>query len=140
MPITVDTDLDRDLTIFKVTGTLEFEEVMLDLKAFYDGEPTQKVLVDLTDQPTIQISSQEIQEITAYQPRFEGKRVPGRTAILATTDLHFGLARKFEAQSDIEGAPHSVRVFKRIPDWASIWCNPRIYQGIPDHDSNGKIC
>ena len=112
MPITVDTDPNRDLTIYKATGLIEFEEVLYALKAFYDDEPTPNMLIDLTDLPTIQISPKEIQELAAFQPRFSGNRAPGITAILATTDLHFGLARMFEAENAIHGSPHAVMVFK----------------------------
>ena len=114
MPITVDTDPNKDLTIFKPTGLLEFEEVLFALKAFYDDEPTPNMLIDLSDLPTIQISSKEIQELAKFKPRFEGRRSRGKTAILATTDLHFGMARMFEAQSKIHGAPHTVMVFKDL--------------------------
>jgi hypothetical protein len=114
MPITVDTDPERDLTIFKATGLIEFEEVLFALKAFYDDEPTPNMLIDLAELPTIQISSKEIQELAVFQPRFEGNRAPGKTAILATDDLHFGMARMFEAQSKIHGATHAVMTFKDL--------------------------
>jgi len=114
MPITVDTNLGRNLTIFKATGMLEFEEVILVLRDFYSDEPTANVLVDLSKLPTVQVSAKEIQALAVFQPRFEGKRVPGKTAILAPSELMFGLAKMFEAQSGIQNAPHSVRVFKSI--------------------------
>ena len=113
MTITVYTDPNRNLTIFKPSGLLEFEEVLFALKAFYDDEPTSNMLIDLmTDLPTIPISSKEIQELAKFKPRFEDRRSPGKTAILATTDLHFGMARMFEAQSEFYGSPHAVMVFK----------------------------
>jgi len=120
MPITVDTDPDRDLTIYTPTGLIEFEEVLFALKAFYEGEPTQNMLIDLTNLPEIQISPKDIQELASFQLRFEGNRPPGKTAILATADSHFCLASFFEDQNAIQGSPHAVRIFKSM-DSAISW-------------------
>jgi len=80
------------------------------------------VLVDLTDLPTINISSDEIREIAAFKPRLEGKRAIGKTAFLATTDLLYGLARMLENQNTIQGASHSVMVFRDMES-AIYWIN-----------------
>ena len=120
MPITVDTDPNRDLTIYTATGLIEFEEVLFALKAFYEGEPTRKMLIDLTNLPEIQISPQEIQELASFQLRFDGNRATGKTAILATADSHLGLARVFEDQNAIQGSPHAFRIFKSM-DSAISW-------------------
>ena len=114
MPITVDTDPDRDLTIYTATGLIEFEEVLFALKAFYEGEPTRNMLIDLTNLPEIQISPKEIQELASFQLRFEGNRPPGKTAILATADSHLGLASNFEDQNAIQGSPHAFRISKSM--------------------------
>lgn len=110
----MDTDPDRKLTIFTATGLILFEEVLFALKAFYDDKPTPNMLIDLTALPTIQVSSNEIEKLAAFQPRFEGKRAPGKTAILATADLHLGMARLFEDQNAVQDSPHAVRIFKSM--------------------------
>jgi len=120
MPITVDTDPGRDLTIYTATGLIAFEEVLFALKAFYEGEPTRNMLIDLTNLPEILISSEEIRELASFQLRFQGNRTAGKTAILATTDSHLDLATSFEDQNAIQGSPHAVRIFKRM-DSAISW-------------------
>jgi hypothetical protein len=90
------------------------------LQAFYDNSPTPGVLIDLADLPTIQIASKEITTLAAFKPRFEGKRSPGRTAVLAAEQLHFGMARMFESQNEIQDSPHTVKVFRDI-DSAISW-------------------
>ena len=112
MPITVDTDPDRELTIFKASGLLAFEEVVPVVEAFYENEPTRNVLWDLTDVSDTQISSEEVKRLTSFKFRQEAKRAPGKTAFLATSDLLFGLSRMFEAQSTIKSVSHLVMVFK----------------------------
>ena len=114
MPIIIDTDPEQDLTIFKATGTLEFNELLSVVKHFYAGKPTLNVLLDLTEVPSVQITTDEIRELAGFKPRFESKRPPGKTAILGTSDLVFGLARMFETQSEIMDVPHAVRVFKKL--------------------------
>ena len=112
MPITVDTDPDRDLTIFTATGLLEFEEVVPVVKAFYENDPTRNVLWDLTEVPGTQISAEEVKTLTSFRFRKESSRAPGKTAFVAASSLLFGLSRMFEAQSTIQGSAHIVMVFK----------------------------
>ena len=75
---------------------------------------TKKAPGFLTELPTIQISSKEIQELAAFKPQFQCIRSPGKTAILAFTELHFGMARMFESQNANQGSSHAVMVFKDI--------------------------
>ena len=120
MPITIHTEFSADLTTFKVIGPLIFDEVMAVVKSFYKGEPTSNVLWDLVDTSEINITSDQLQKIVDFQPRYEGTRASGRTAFAAKLDLQFGLSRVFQAQSRIKEAPYSIGVFRSTQeaiDW-----------------------
>ena len=114
MPITSNRDRTKDLTIFKVTGVLSFGLVFPVVKSFYDGDPTSHVLWDLIDTTDIQFTSEEVLELVRFKPRFEGKRNPGKTALVAQEDVLFGLSRMFEIQSGIQEAPYAVMVFRSL--------------------------
>jgi hypothetical protein len=114
MTITSHVDEVKDLTVFKVTGILTFDETMPIVKAFYEEDPTKHVLWDLTETADIQITNEEIDAIISFGPRYQGKRKPGKTAMVAQKDFYFGLSRMFEMQSNIKGAPHEIMVFRNF--------------------------
>lgn len=120
MPITIHTAFSTDLTTFKVRGVLIFDAVMAAVKSFYEGEPTANVLWDLVDTSEIRITSDQLQKIVDFQPRYDGKRPSGKTAFVANKDLQFGLSRVFQAHSRIKDAPYPVGVFRSTQeaiDW-----------------------
>jgi len=116
MAITPHIDQPNDLTIFKATGVLRFEEVMSVVRAFYGGDPTKNVLWDLIDITEIQLTSEEVEKIATFSPRYEGNRPSGKTAFVAQEDILFGLSRMFGTLSDIHGAPHYISVFRSIEE------------------------
>jgi hypothetical protein len=120
MTITSYIDKAKDLTVFKVNGDLTFDKIMPIVKAFYDGDPTMHVLWDLLDTTDIQLTSEEVETIAKFNPRFGGKRASGKTTFVAQKDILFGLSRMFEIQSDLEGAPFPIMVFRTM-DEAHQW-------------------
>jgi hypothetical protein len=120
MPITSHIDKAKDLTVFTVTGLLSFDNALPVVKAFYEGDPTKNVLWDLSDTTDVQFTSQEVEAIVSFRPRYETKRASGKTAFLAQKDILFGLSRMFEFQSSVKQTPHSIMVF-RNKDEAFKW-------------------
>jgi hypothetical protein len=116
MPITAHIDKAKDFTVFKVTGVLSFDEVLPVVKDFYDGDPTKHVLWDMTDTTEVQLTSEEVETLANFSPRYEGKRASGKTAIVAQKDIIFGLSRMFEFQSSSQQAPFSIMVFRSIEE------------------------
>ena len=116
MPITIQVDKSRDLTIFSVEGFLSFDIAMPVVKAFYDDNPTRHVIWDMTDTTEIQFTSNEVQIIATFKPRIRGKRELGKTAFVAQRDILFGLSRMFEAHSSIVNSPYPVKVVRSIEE------------------------
>ncbi len=116
MPITFTTDKSKHLTVFKVTGKLDFERAMLAIEAFYAENPTKNVIWDMTETTDIQITSREVEALAQFEPRYEGKRASGKTAFVAQKDVLFGLSRMFEIRSNIKKAPYTVCVFRNMDD------------------------
>ena len=124
MSISSSIDKSRDLTIFKVSGVLSFDQALPEVKAFYDGAPTKHVLWDLTDTTEIRFTSEEVEAISSFGPRYEGKRETGKTAFVARQDILFGLSRMFEIHSRINEAPYPIKVFREL-DEAYQWIDER---------------
>jgi hypothetical protein len=116
MPTTSHIDKDRDLTVFKVTGVLTFEKVLLVVKSFYGGIPTKHVIWDFNDTTNVQLSSQEVETISNFRLQYEGVEATGKTAFVAQKDIHFGLLRIFEIQSIYHETPYTIRIFRKIDE------------------------
>lgn len=116
MPITSNIDKAKKLTIFKVTGVLSFDKVLHVVKDFYDGDPTKHVLWDFIDTAEVQLTPEEVEAISNFRPRYEGKRASGKTAFVAQKDILYGLARMFEIQSRFREAPFKIMVFRNIAE------------------------
>ena len=113
MPITSYIDKARDLTVFTVTGVINFDDALPVVKAFYEGVPTKNVLWDLSETTDEQFTSQEVEAIASFGKRYEAERASGKTAFIAQKDILFGLSRMFEIQSVLKQSPHSVMVFRK---------------------------
>ncbi len=116
MAITSYIDTAKDLTVFKATGNLTFDKVLVVVKTFYGGVPTKHVLWDLIDTTEVQLTSEEVEKISNFRLRFEGKLASGKTAFVAQEDIHFGLLRIFEIQSRFHKDPYTIVVFRSLDD------------------------
>jgi len=74
----------------------------------------------MSDTTDVQFTSQEVEAIASFRPRYEARRASGKTAILGRKDILFGLSRMFEIQSSVKQVPHSIMVF-RNKDEAFKW-------------------
>ena len=116
MPVSTSTDESHALTIFTVEGELTFQEQMNALKAFYSGDPTANVLWDFRLMKGNRVSSQELEELFNFIKANRGKRLQGKTALVATSDLDFGLSRVSEAYSQIRQLPWEMKAFRTMDE------------------------
>ncbi len=101
MSITTHLDKTIDLTVFTITGVLAFDEVMSTVKDFYDGDPTKHVLWDLLEVTENLIPLEQAEKIVTFQPRFEGKRELGKTAIVAQDQFLYGISNVLGTQNNL---------------------------------------
>ena len=120
MPISSEIDLDKDIKIFTASGKLTFDEAMLEIKKFYD-QPTKNVMWDLRNVSDVKLSTEEVIEMAGLDQRTESSsRIDGKTAIVASQDLIFGLGRMFQSLSEFNAVPFDVMIFRSIneaQDW-----------------------
>ena len=120
MPISIETNSELDLTVFKATGTVPFSEQMNVLKIFYEGSPTKNVIWDFTEVDEVDISNNELHAIVRYTKMQSTRRQKGRTALVVNTELKYGLSRMASIFAEIENTPWAMEVFKNM-DEAIAW-------------------
>lgn len=116
MAITTQINKPKELTTFTVTGVLAFVEVLKVVDTFYYGNPTTHVLWNLLGTTDVHLTPEQMERIAVYQPRFEGRRDPGKTAFVAQEDSLLGLLRRFEMESGARNAPFSIRIFQNLDE------------------------
>ena len=104
------------MTVFTVAGALTYAEQLAALQEFYDGNPTANVLWDFRSIEGNRITIEELNKIIVFIKRRESKRPHGKTALVSTTDLDFGLSRMSQTYADIHNVPWQIRAFRSMDE------------------------
>jgi hypothetical protein len=118
MPITSKVDKTRNLTIFTLTGELGIDEILGALKSFWEArELTLNTLWDARNAIVTNLKSSEIENIAEFvgqnRNRFE-ERKNGKAAIVAPTDLQYGLSRILGTLYERENVPIKLQPFRTM--------------------------
>jgi len=113
-------DLTRELTEYICTGIMDRAEITDAVDAFYADNPTPNVLWDLTDANLSALSAVDVQMVAEHTASRAHSRAGGKTALVAPTDVDFGMSRMFQTMIDNADHEASVRVF-RSRDEATEW-------------------
>jgi hypothetical protein len=124
MPITSKVEKTKNLTIYTLTGELTLDEILGALKSFLEAHTlTLNLLWDARSAKLSQIKSSELIDITGlagqYKHRYE-ERKGGKSAIVASSNLQYGLSRILGTFYEMEGFPTQLKIF-RIMDEALEW-------------------
>jgi hypothetical protein len=112
MGIKITIDKEKDLTIHDVTGPVSEEEMYNALENFYLKEPTKLLLWDMSETDVSHVTSDILQKFIRRSVELGLSRQGGRTAVFASEDLQYGLARMSQTFAEIESVPYSFRVFR----------------------------
>ena len=112
MPVKIDTDQEKQLTVFTVTGTPSFDEGMAVFKQFYEGKTTHNTLWDFRDASLVLVSSEQTEMMLDFIKQHSEKRAGGKTAIVAPADLEYGISRMAEMMSEIKYLSIKVKPFR----------------------------
>ena len=118
--IQVNVDPQNQLTIFTVTSKITGDEIINVVEEYYSGDPTTYLLWDLRAADMSSLSSNELRNILFFSKKHAHQRKNGKTAIVVSSDLSFGLSRMYEAYSEIYEHPTDHRVTKDYDD-AMTW-------------------
>ena len=122
MPITFDLKPDQQLVIFRHIDDVPDVEFLTFYQHFFENVWTanyMNLLIDLKHTNSMARSSQALQSLAELlRERLTDKMGSSRVAVVAPTDLSFGLARMYEVFSDC--IPKEFFVF-RSGDDACVW-------------------
>ena len=104
---------NAQLTIYIAKGTVSREKIKTAISDFYQHGPvTRNVLWDVSQAVLTDLSAEDVHQISQVPRKFLKLRKGGKTAIVATSDLAFGLSRMYQASSQLEELPFEVQVFR----------------------------
>ncbi len=113
MPIETTRDEARSLTTHAGLGEVTMEELLDAMSAFYEQGPTTLVMWDMTrlERPP-EFGADEARLMVAKAAEHGPTRPGGRTALVAPSDLTFGLGRMTQAYTDSQPDALAFRVFR----------------------------
>ena len=111
---------EKRLTVYKVKGLLSAEEMISAIKTFYTEYMTFNVLLDLTEADLSIISTDEIIQIVREIRTYADARSGGKTALVFSRGLEYGLGRMSEAFYEMENIPIKIRSFRSLEE-AEAW-------------------
>jgi hypothetical protein len=89
---------------------------MVAFKQFYESKITKNVLWDFRKASLYNISSIHIEKILDYVRRHAEKRSGGKTAILVSKDLEYGVSRIIQTIIEIKGIPFKTEIFRSFEE------------------------
>ncbi|HUT63528.1 MAG TPA: hypothetical protein VMZ04_06180 [Anaerolineae bacterium] len=113
-------DSEHELTIYRCSGCMTEEELTHILQSLYTGTFTLNILWDYSEASLEGISSEFVRQIHGRVQKLGSARLGGKSAIVATKELEYGLARMFQIMADENGFPLRIKLFRSI-DEAHQW-------------------
>ena len=118
--IETQSNLQKQLTIFKCSGEVIVKELVNKLMVFYQTSPTLCLLIDLTHANLKSGSTEDVRKYIEFLKSRGSVRIGGKTAIVALSDNEYGLSRAFENLSKIKGLDFETKVFHSLEE-ATNW-------------------
>jgi len=112
--ITRTVEPDTYLTVFTVTDETDAVQVLTAIMAFLLEAPTQRVLWDIRSGSLTALSSHDLHLIVQRAGPFTLVRSGGRTAIVCSREVDFGLCRMFQAFVEEDRLPFEIRVTRDV--------------------------
>ena len=116
MELTTTFSAEYDLRVHTIRGELVLEELLETLRSLYESpefRPEQNSLWDVREARLEGLSSDQVKQIGDLVSEHWGKQAAPKSALVASKDLAFGLARMYEARLESRG---QVRVFREMEE------------------------
>ena len=122
MPVSIEVDRGKQLTTFTASGDLTSKEQIDALSEYYRSDPTKNLVWDFRGVTGDRVTSNELRQVILFAKKHENLRSGGKTALVTSTDLDFGLGRMADAIAELEGLPWKIRAFRTMEE-AMEWLN-----------------
>jgi hypothetical protein len=130
MPIR--TYVKEGLTVFVADGRLSVDDIVEAITSFYKKGKTKDSLWDLRAALLENFPSDGAQKISQVASRYKQQRQGGKTAIVASRDLDYGISRMHQAY--MADFPWELEVFRSIEE-ACDWIGVALDMANPDNET-----
>jgi hypothetical protein len=110
----------KHFTTYIFVGEVSVEQIISAQEEFYSKAPMLFLLVDFTQADLSVLTSNDLRTILSEAEKNGHVRKGGKTAVVASGDLAFGMARMYAIMSEIQDLSFSVKAF-RSHDEALMW-------------------
>ena len=107
---------ESDLTVYTVIGSVTADDIQHIIKKFYEDHITQNVLFDLSKSDVSRLSADDVHSIAHTPRKCAETRTGGKTAIVAPTDITFGLTRMYEFMTEVQNFSFTTQTFRTSQD------------------------
>ncbi|OPY77217.1 MAG: hypothetical protein A4E65_02815 [Syntrophorhabdus sp. PtaU1.Bin153] len=108
-----------DVTVKKIIGALTVDEWLRDVDDFFlSHHVTKNLVLDLSEGSLEHLTYDDIIRITDRVRMYAHSRAGGKTAIVAPTDLEYGISRILGAFAKIRAVPFDTQVFRTLSEAA----------------------
>lgn len=114
--ITTSIDYETGLTIQKVIGQISAAEIKSTIDNYYKGKFTALILWDFSDAIMNLITPGDARGIALLTKKYAEIRPNGKTAMVFSSDLGFGLGRVYDSSQHIENPGVSYMSFRNFDD------------------------
>ncbi len=112
--------VEKKLTTITVKGSVSADQLIKILEDFYQGEFTLNLLWDLSLTDASELKKHELEEVISVAKKHAHLRRGGKTAIVASRQVDYGIGRMYEILAEIENHPllHYVsNDIQKAKDW-----------------------
>ena len=108
----ISVDKRENCTVFKVTGDVTANEILLQIVQYMEGEPTDTVLWNFTDASRVKITTMEMKGIADSMKKTATDRKTRKVALVGSKAINIGLGKLFVAFAQLAGLQDIYQAFR----------------------------
>jgi hypothetical protein len=109
-------EVSSELTVNIVKGQIMYGDLVKWIANYYSGTVTKFILWNFTEADLSDITVEEFKNIAEVVKRKSDLRIDGKSALVFSKDLEFGLGRMFEVFSESEDIEFEFKSFRSITE------------------------
>ena len=114
--IKIEINQEKDLSTFTTAESFSVQDVCDALDRYYSGPVTSLLLWDATRLNSSSWQRDDILTAVRKTKEYSHLRAGGKSALVMPRDLHFGLAKMYQAYSEVHNLKIEIEVFRNIGD------------------------
>ena len=105
---------DREITVYRVTGKIDVDQIIFELDRFYEEKFTNNMIWDLSFANGKDLSSNDLQIIVSHAKEFGYLRKNGKTAFVISSSLGYGLGRMYDSLAQVADHPDKAQRIQKL--------------------------